>query len=110
MPYIKTSTNVKISDEKLEIIKSKFGEAISIMGKPESYLMLEFSDTSKMYFRGVNEKIAFIDVKVLGSVNNSEEMTKVLTEIISSELDIPSNNIYIAYMGYSNWGLNGSNF
>lgn len=111
MPYIRTSTNVNINEEKKENIKSKFGEAIKVMGKTEDWLMIELSCNNQMYFKGkCEEGICFIDIKVLGSVNNSEEMTKVLTEIISSELNILPNNIYIAYQGYSDWGYNGSNF
>ena len=40
MPYITTTTNTKISDEKREIIKSKYGTALGILGKTESWLML----------------------------------------------------------------------
>ena len=51
-----------------------------------------------MYFRGkCDGGMCFIDVKVLGSVNNSNEMTKELTNIISSELGIMPNNIYIPF-------------
>lgn len=111
MPYIKASTNISINDDKKEIIKSKFGDAIKIMGKTEDWLMIELSDNNKMYFKGkCDDGMCFIDVKVLGSVNNSNEMTKVLTEIINSELGILPNNIYIAYQGYSDWGYNGNNF
>ena len=52
MPYIKTSTNVQINEEKLNIIKTKMGEAIKLMGKTEEWLMLEFDDNMKMYFKG----------------------------------------------------------
>lgn len=111
MPYIKTSTNVNIDDIKLSNIKSKMGEAIRLMGKTEDWLMLEFNDNAKMYFKGNGSNpIAFLDVRVLGGVNNSNEMTKELTNIISSELGIAPNNIYISYQGYSDWGYNGSNF
>lgn len=111
MPYIKTSTNVKIEEEKLNTIKSKMGQAIRLMGKTEDWLMLEFNDDVKMYFKGNSDNpIAFLDVRVLGSVNNSNEMTHELTNIISNELGISPNNIYIAYQGYSDWGYNGSNF
>ena len=111
MPHIKTSTNIKIEDEKLNNIKIKYGEAIRLMGKTEDWLMLEFNDNSKMYFKGDNTNpIAFIDAKVLGNVNNSNEMTAKLTEIIGEELNIPSNQIYIAYQGYSDWGYSGRNF
>lgn len=111
MPYIKTSTNINIDDIKLSNIKSKMGEAIRLMGKSEDWLMLEFNDNAKMYFKGNKDNpIAFLDVKVLGSVNNSNEMTRELTNIISSELGIAPNNIYISYQGYSEWGYNGNNF
>ena len=111
MPYIKTSTNIKIEDEKLNNIKTKYGEAIRLMGKTEDWLMLEFNDNAKMYFKGDNTNpIVFIDVKVLGSVNNSDDMTSKLCEIIGEELNIPSNQIYISYQGYTNWGYAGRNF
>ena len=111
MPYIKTTTNVSIDEIKLSNIKSKMGEAIRLMGKTEDWLMLSFEDNIKMFFKGNSENpMAFIEVKVLGSVNNSNEMTAELTNIISSELGITPNNIYISYQGYSDWGYNGSNF
>lgn len=110
MPYIKTSTNIKISEEKIASIKTKLGAAIRVMGKTEDWLMLEFNDNSTMYFRGSNQNpVAFIDVKVLGSIVNSNEMTRELTSIISSELNIQPNNIYIAYQSYTDWGYNGRN-
>lgn len=111
MPYIKTTTNVSIDEIKLANIKSKMGEAIRLMGKTEDWLMLSFEDNIKMFFKGNDQNpMAFIEVKVLGSVNNSNEMTGELTNIISNELGIAPNNIYISYQGYSDWGYNGSNF
>ena len=111
MPYIRTSTNIKIENEKLNNIKTKYGEAIRVMGKTEDWLMLEFNDNAKMYFKGDNSNpIVFIDVKVLGSVNNANEMTQKLSEIIGEELSVPSNQIYISYQGYSDWGYAGRNF
>ena len=54
--------------------------------------------------------IAYLDVKVLGEVHNSNEMTRELTNIISTELSIEPSNIYISYQGFSDWGYNGNNF
>ena len=111
MPYIQTRTNSKIDKEKELRIKERLGEAIRILGKSEDWLMLEFNDNAKMYFKGDNTNpIVFIDVKVLGSVNNSNEMTAKLSEIIGEELGVPSNQIYISYQGYSDWGYSGRNF
>lgn len=110
MPFIKTSTNIRVDENKKERLKERFGKAISIIGKPESYLMLEFEDDKNMYFAGSKDPLAFIDIKVLGSLYNTNEMTKELTKILSEELSIPPNRIYIAYKDYSDWGFNGNNF
>ena len=55
MPFINTNTNVEISSEKREILKSRLGNAISIMGKSENWLMLSFEDNCNMYFQGDDE-------------------------------------------------------
>lgn len=101
MPFIKTSTNISIDENKKEKLKERFYSSINIIGKPENYLMLEFDDNKTIYFAKSNEPLAFIDVKVLGSLQNTNEMTKCLTTIITEELNIPSNRIYIAYKDYT---------
>ena len=52
MPYIQTRTNISVSPEQRENIKRRLGEAASIIGKSESWLMTEIVDNCKMYFRG----------------------------------------------------------
>ena len=49
MPFINTKVTVPLSEEKKDILKAEFGKAISIIGKPESYLMLGFEDNSSLY-------------------------------------------------------------
>lgn len=113
MPYIKTRTNTTITVEQEQKIKEELGRAISLLGKSESWLMLDFESNCHMFFRGTNgEKIAYIDVKIYGhgtreSFNN---MTSEITRIITTNLDIPKENIYISYQEFDNWGNNGVNF
>lgn len=113
MPYIHTRTNTEISEEKELRIKERLGEAIKVLGKSEDWLMLDFNEKCHLYFAGNNEeKIAYIDIKIYGhgtseSFNN---MTNEVTKIISEELDIQPNRIYISYSEYDNWGWNGANF
>ena len=38
------------------------------------------------------------------------EMTKVICDILSEELSIPGNQVYVTYHGVNDWGWNGSNF
>ena len=110
MPHIKTTTNVKIDETKLETIKTKMGDAIRLLGKTEDWLMLEFHDNITMYFTGDNQNnIAYIEVKLYGTPSNIDAMTQELTNIISTELNINPGNIYITYQGFNSWGYNGTN-
>ena len=113
MPMINSKITVSVPQEKRDVLKSEIGKAISVMGKPESYLMLGFEDNYDLYFGGKKlEKGAFISVEVLGEVNaaDSQKMSAKLCEIFQKGLGIPGDKIYITYSGYKNWGWNGGNF
>ncbi|SEQ23411.1 Macrophage migration inhibitory factor (MIF) [Lachnospiraceae bacterium NE2001] len=113
MPFVDSKITLKISDEKKEALKAKIGEAISIIGKPESYLMVGFEDDYTLYFAGNKlEKGAYVSIDVFGSVNSSQadQMTARICEIYEEELGIPGNNIYVEYRGTRDWGWNGRNF
>lgn len=114
MPFINTKTTVEISDEKREEIKTLLGKAISIIpGKSENWLMLGFEDNVKMYFKGDNTKpTAFVEVKIFGkaAAEDYNALTKEITHIINSVLDIPSDRIYVKYEEVQHWGWNGNNF
>lgn len=113
MPYIQTRTNVKIDKEKELRIKERLGRAISLLGKSEDWLMIEFVPECNMYFGGDNNRlIAYVDIKIYGhgtrdSFNN---MTREVTNILNEELGIDSNNVYVSYGEFDNWGFNGANF
>ncbi|MBQ7638599.1 MAG: hypothetical protein IJS90_06845 [Clostridia bacterium] len=114
MPYIKLTTTERVSDEKCAAIKARFGKAIeSFRGKNESWLMVAVDDGKRMWFRGDDSApAAMVDVELLGAVGeaDSEKMTGRVCEILSEELGVPSDRIYVKYTGYSLWGWNGSNF
>jgi len=113
MPFINTITNTKISKESELKIKSQFGEAMKILGKSESWLMLNFADDQRMYFQGDNSKpVAMVEVKLFGKASPSayDTMTSTITDIVSKELNISPNCIYVKYEEVSYWGWNGNNF
>ena len=113
MPYIDTLTNVKVSEESAERIKSRFGKAIEAFpGKSEAWLMVGIKDDYKMYFRGSDEDCAFVNVSVFGSLNSDscEEMTALVCDILSEELAISPDRIYVKYDSSTDWGWNGGNF
>lgn len=113
MPFINTKASCEITKEKELIIKDKLGKAITLIGKSESWLMLEFQDNCRLYFRGENnDDIAIVEVALLGSASDSQydALTGEITEIISQELSIKCENIYVKYMETDHWGYNGMNF
>ena len=113
MPFIDSKVTMKLTPEKEETIKSKLGEMITILGKPESFLMIGFKDEYDLYFAGNKlDAGAFVSVQLFGQANSSacDKMTGEICELYSTELGIPKNNIYITYQGISDWGWNGSNF
>ena len=113
MPMIKVGTTVSLTTEKRDVLKAELGKAISIMGKPESYLMINLVDNQYLYFGGNKlDKGAYVEVKALGNIDagQSDKMTAKVCEILNAQLGIPGDAVYVAYFGTSNWGWNGSNF
>lgn len=113
MPMIEAKVTMQLPAEKRDVLKAEFGKAITIIGKPESYLMINLIDNQDLYFSGNKlDKGAYVEVKVLGSVDAgaSDKMTAKVCEILEKELGIPCNAVYISYWGTSNWGWNGGNF
>ena len=114
MPFINSKVSVKVTPEQRVELKTKLGEAISLIpGKSESWLMLNIEDEQDMYFRGNNsEPIAFVVVNIFGDSNKDafEKMTEELTKIYGEILRIPADHMYIKYAASKDWGWNGSNF
>lgn len=114
MPFINSKVSVKISEDQEKELKTRLGQAISIIpGKSESWLMTGFEDEYHLYFRGDNtEPMAFIDVMILGSPDKAAfgKMTEELTKIFGDVLGIAPDHMYIKYAASADWGWNGSNF
>ena len=50
MPMIEAKVTMQLPAEKRDVLKAEFGKAISIIGKPESYLMINLIDNQDLYF------------------------------------------------------------
>lgn len=113
MPFIDSKISVEVSREKEEAIKSRLGEAIRLLHKPESYLMVGIQDNYSLYMGGKKlEKGAYVSVSLFGEAGASEyeKMTGAICQILEDELGIPGDGVYVTYHGVNDWGWNGSNF
>ena len=84
MPFIDIKLSKKITNEEKEQLKSDLGSSISIMHKPESYLMVGLAD--------------------------AEKMTANICNILNKRFSVSGNNVYVTYSGVKDWGWNGGNF
>ena len=113
MPFIHTRTNQTISQQAEKKLAKELGQAITVLGKSESWLMLQFEDNCRLYFKGDSQKpLAFVNVKLYGSAgaNAYEKLTEKITAMLKDTLSIPADGIYVEYEETEHWGWNGSNF
>ena len=113
MPFIDSKITVTVSDEKKEAIKTKLGKAISLLNKPESYLMVGIKDDYDLWFAGEKmEKGAYVSVSLFGkaSSNAYNQMTEAICSILKEELDIPGDHVYVTFHSCNDWGFDGELF
>ena len=113
MPFINIKTNVTVSKEKSEQIKSSLGKSISLLpGKSETWLMIEIEHNQLMYFKGSNNPCAMVKVDLYGSSSkdNYNKLASAITSLLNEELDINSDRIYVRFEEVSNWSYSGSLF
>ncbi len=113
MPFIDVKITSKLTEEQKTKLKCKLGESITVMHKPESYLMVGIADNYDLYFAGKKlENGAYVGVKLFGkpAAGDCEKMTKVICDLLKGEFGIPSSCVYVTYQGISDWGWNGGNF
>lgn len=114
MPYIEAKFSAKLTDEKIEALKSGFGKAIeNIPGKSEDWLMVNVIDNQKMFFKGDNSSdTAFISVSIFGKASSKaySALTSELCTLISYVTGTSPSRTYITYREVDEWGWNGSNF
>ena len=112
MPFINIKTNAPFNKGRELKIKTELGEAISIIpGKSEDWLMIGL-DQQIIYFKGTNEPTAMAEIGIYGSPDKAalDKLTAKVTDILSEQLTVKPNRIYVSYYTTPNWGWNGSNF
>lgn len=110
MPYIDAKITGTVTPAQRETLKTELGQAIALMNKPESFLMIGFQDNYDLYFGGNRlDKGAYVSIAMLGEPDRAanEAMTARVTEILQEQLDIPPKCVYVSYHGVRDWGWRG---
>lgn len=113
MPFIDSKITIPLSEDKKDLLKSELGKAVSLLNKPESFLMVGFEDNYDLYMGGRKlDKGAYVSVSLFGNASSSayEKMTASICDLYEKELGIPKASVYVTYHGVNDWGWNGQNF
>lgn len=112
MPLLQINTNALIDDSKsLTSDASKL--VASMLGKPESYVMIVLNAVTEMSFAGSDEACAHLKLKSLGiDESATAEYTKQLCEFIEAQLGISPGRVYIEFDGPARhmWGWDSRTF
>ena len=115
MPFVDAKITTPVSDEKRDAIKSGLGQAVSVFGKGESWLMVGIDDEYSLWLGGRKlEKGAFVSVSLIGDTPDAgcSEFTARICDLLRTELGIPGDSVYVTYhpMMRTRWGWNGDTF
>ena len=113
MPFIHTRVNRPISQEAEKAMAKQLGDAVSLLGKSENWLMLQFEDNCRMYFKGdCSKPLAFVGVKLYGKADKAayQRFTTEATRILGEILSVPADGVYVEYEETEHWGWQGENF
>ena len=96
MPFINVKTNIPVSENAQEALKTRLGQAIeAIPGKSEAWLMVGVEPECALWFQGTDAYDA---------------LTARVCELLDAVLDIDPARVYVKYAETPNWGWNGGNF
>jgi len=114
MPLLSIETNQPLQKDKVSGLMAEASRTTaSILGKPESYVMVRVTHNPDMLFGGNQEPLAYLELKSLGlPEDRTAEISQGLCELMSRELAIPADRIYIEFTNGVRhlWGWNGGTF
>jgi len=114
MPYLSIQTNVTIDDNGREALLKKASQTVaSILGKPESYVMVNLDSGDAMFFAGSDTPLAYLQLKSLGLPEaQTSAFSQALCELMQAELGIDSGRVYIEFSSPERhmWGWNKGTF
>ena len=112
MPYLKIQTNQAVNETE-QLLKKASALVASVLGKPESYVMVALEAQQPMLFAGSNEPLAYLELKSIGlPENKTAEISSKLCALINDTLSISADRVYIEFADAPRkmWGWNNSTF
>jgi phenylpyruvate tautomerase PptA (4-oxalocrotonate tautomerase family) len=114
MPYLSIQSNKVFSeDEQTQLIKSASSLISTLLGKPETYVMVAITPPVPMLFAGKEDLAAYLELKSIGlPEEKTQAFSKELCALIETQTGIDKARIYIEFSNAPRamWGWNGATF
>ena len=110
MPYIAINTSQELNDSQKEKIKSELGRIMPIIPtKTEAGLLIDFSGGHTFYKGGEKVEGALVDLRLFrqSPMEAKKQYTAELLDLLSRELGIKKEHMYMNISEYECWGANG---
>ena len=114
MPVLKIQTNLEIPPgQRDRLLQYASATVADILGKPERYVMVMLEPNPHMLFSGDTSPLAYLELKSIGLPGDrTNDLSEALTSLITDQLAIPSDRIYIEFANAERhmWGWSGGTF
>ena len=98
MPVLQVTTNVSI-DNADTLAKQASSLAADILGKPESYVMVNINDNAELIFAGTNDPCAHLILKSLGlPESETKTYSEKLCSFVEQQLGVSPSRTYIEFV------------
>ena len=112
MPLLNIKTNTIIKN-KASLAEMASKTIANLLGKPETYVMINIEDDQCLIFAGDSKPCALLSLKSLGLPEDlTASFTEKLCEFIQAQTDIEASRIYIEFSSPERhmWGWNSRTF
>ena len=114
MPLLTITTNISLDDETAQrLCKDASAHTASLLGKPESYVMVSLQPGTIMSFTGDSSPCAMLELKSLGlPEQQTAEFSESLCDFLNQQTGIKPERIYIQFSGPERhmWGWDKRTF
>lgn len=113
MPMIRVQLSVAV-EKQVELSKSLSSAVASLLGKPESYMMVLLEPGVHILMGGAGGPAALVEVRSVGTISGdqAERLSQRVSEILGQQAGIPQDRVYSNFVGVPGamWGHGGSTF
>lgn len=115
MPFVDVRTSVTLTDEQKEAIKADLGQAVSVFGKGESFLMVGIADGYDLWLGGRKlDRGAYVSFSMIGDTPDDAcgSFVAAVCDILERAAAVSGDSTYVTFhpMERTRWGWNGSIF